>query len=85
MFNQKNVVKKDMSQISDLNDHSLIDSDDILNDLGCTTTVMVYKLAQVPPDISMTVSLDTKKWLLNERKRQQKHDKRMKKSFTSNN
>jgi hypothetical protein len=41
---------------------------------------MVYKLAQIPPEIWMTLPLEAKKWLLHERKRQQQHDK-MKKSL----
>jgi hypothetical protein len=31
---------------------------------------MVCKLAQIPPEIWMTLPLEAKKWLLNERKRQ---------------
>jgi hypothetical protein len=34
-------------------------------------TAMVCKLAQIPPEIWMTLPLESKKWLLNERKRQQ--------------
>jgi hypothetical protein len=42
---------------------------------------MVCKLAQIPPDIWMTLPLEVKKWLLNERKRQQQADDKMKKSL----
>jgi hypothetical protein len=42
---------------------------------------MVYKLAQIPPEIWMTLPLEAKKWLLNERKRQQQEDDKMKKSL----
>jgi hypothetical protein len=42
---------------------------------------MVCKLAQVPPEIWMTLPLEAKKWLLNERKRQQQEDDKMKKSL----
>jgi hypothetical protein len=34
-------------------------------------TAMVCKLTQIPPDIWMTLPLEDKKWLLNERKYQQ--------------
>jgi hypothetical protein len=42
---------------------------------------MVCKLAQIPPEIWMTVPLEAKKLLLNERKRQQQEDDKMKKSL----
>jgi hypothetical protein len=42
---------------------------------------MVCKLAQIPPKIWMTLPLEAKKWLLNERKRQQQEDDKMKKSL----
>jgi hypothetical protein len=42
---------------------------------------MVGKLVQMPPEIWMTLSLEDKKWLLNERKRQQQEDEEMKKSL----
>jgi hypothetical protein len=42
---------------------------------------MVCKLAQIPPEIWMTLSLEAKKWLLNERKFQQQEDDKMKKSL----
>jgi hypothetical protein len=38
---------------------------------------MVCKLAQIPPEIWMTLPLEAKKWLLNERKRQQQEDDKM--------
>ena len=44
---------------------------------------MVYKLAQVPPEIWMTLPLKAKKLLLNERKRQQQEDDSKKKSLIS--
>jgi hypothetical protein len=46
---------------------------------------MVCKLAQIPPEIWMTLSLEAKKWLLNERKRQQHKDDKMKKSLALSN
>jgi hypothetical protein len=42
---------------------------------------MVCKLAQIPPEICMTLPLEAKKWLLNERKRQQQEDDKTKKSL----
>jgi hypothetical protein len=42
---------------------------------------MVCKLAQIPPEIWMTLPLEAKNWLLNERKRQQQEDDKMKKSL----
>jgi hypothetical protein len=44
---------------------------------------MVCKLAQMPPEIWMTLPLVTKKCILNERKRQQQEDDKMKKSLAS--
>jgi hypothetical protein len=44
---------------------------------------MVCKLAQIPPEIWMTLPLEAKKWLLNERKRQQQEDEKIKKSLAS--
>jgi hypothetical protein len=44
---------------------------------------MVDKLAQVPPEIWMSLSLEAKIWLLNERKRQQQEDDKVKKSLTN--
>jgi hypothetical protein len=46
-----------------------------------TKTAMVCKLAQIPPEIGMTLPLEAKKWLLNERKHQQQEDDKMKKSL----
>jgi hypothetical protein len=42
---------------------------------------MVCKLAQITPEILMTLPLEAKKWLLSERKRQQQEDEKMKKSL----
>jgi hypothetical protein len=46
---------------------------------------MVCKLAQVPPEIWNSLSLEAKKWLFNERKRQQIEDDKLKKSSNSVN
>jgi hypothetical protein len=45
-----------------------------------TKTAMVFILAQISPDIWMTLPLEAKKWLLNEKIQQQEDDK-MKKSL----
>jgi hypothetical protein len=44
-------------------------------------SAMVCKLAQIPPEIWMTLPLESKEWLLNERKRQQQEDDKMKNSL----
>jgi hypothetical protein len=44
---------------------------------------MVCKLAQIPPEIWMTLPLEAKKWLLNKRKLQQQEDDKMMKSLSS--
>jgi prenyltransferase beta subunit len=43
---------------------------------------MICKLAQIPPEIWMTLPLEAKKWLLNERKCQKQEDDKMKKSLS---
>jgi hypothetical protein len=42
---------------------------------------MVCKLTQIPTEIRMILPLEAEKWLLNERKRQQQEDDKMKKSL----
>jgi hypothetical protein len=42
---------------------------------------MVCKLAQIPPDIWMTLPLEAEKWLFNERKRQPQEDDKSNKSL----
>jgi hypothetical protein len=44
---------------------------------------MVCKLAQVPPEIWITLSVEAKKWLLNEMKRQQQENKKKSKSLAA--
>jgi hypothetical protein len=46
-------------------------------------TAMVCKLTQVPPEIWNSLSLEAKKWLLNERNCQQQEDDKLKKSSDS--
>jgi hypothetical protein len=45
---------------------------------------MVCKLAQIPPEIWMTLPLEGKKRLLNERKHQKQEDNKIKKSLALN-
>jgi hypothetical protein len=45
-----------------------------------TKATMVCNLAQIPPEIWVTLPLEAMKWLLNERKRQQQEDDKMKNS-----
>jgi hypothetical protein len=50
-----------------------------------TKTAKVCKLAQIPPEIWMTLPFaEAKKWLLNERKCQQQEDDKIKKSLALN-
>jgi hypothetical protein len=42
---------------------------------------MVCKLTQISAEIWITLPLEAKKWLLNERKRQQQEDDKLKKSL----
>jgi hypothetical protein len=46
-------------------------------------TEMVCNLAQLPPEIWMTLPVEAKKWLLNEQKLQQQHDDNKKRSSSS--
>jgi hypothetical protein len=52
--------------------------------VSSSKTALVCKLAQVPPEIWMTLSLEAKKWPLNERKRQQQEKDKSKKSSDIN-
>jgi hypothetical protein len=45
---------------------------------------MVCKLAQLPPEIWTNLSLEAKKWLINERKHQQQEEDKSKKSSDTN-
>jgi hypothetical protein len=54
-------------------------SDEEVDISASLKTAMVCKLAQVPPEIWMTLSMEAKKWMLYERKRQQQEDDKMKK------
>jgi hypothetical protein len=45
-----------------------------IDTLPSSKTALMCKLALVPPEIWMTLSLEAKKWLLNERKQHQKEE-----------
>jgi hypothetical protein len=67
-------VKKFISQINEVKIQDSCSSDEESVAVPPTKTAMVCKLAQIPPEIWMTLPLEAKKWLLNQRKRQQQKD-----------
>jgi hypothetical protein len=64
-----------------INELQVQDSTNSDEELDALTPTMVCKLAQVPREIWMSLSLEAKKWLLNERKRQHQEDEKVKKSL----
>jgi hypothetical protein len=68
---KKDKVKKILALINKIQIQDSCSSDEESVTLPSTKTAMVCKLAQIPPEIWMTLPLEAKKWLLNERKRQQ--------------
>jgi hypothetical protein len=68
---KKDKVKKVLSIINEIQIQDSCSSDEESVAVPPTKTAMVCKLAQIPPEIWMTLPLEAKKWLLNERKRQQ--------------
>jgi hypothetical protein len=74
-------VKKVLALINEIQIQDSCSSDEESVAVSPTKTAMVCKLAQIPPEIWMTLPLEAKKWLLNERKRQQQEDDKMKKSL----
>jgi hypothetical protein len=71
---KKDKVKKVLTLINEIQIQDSCSSDEESTALLPTKTAMVCKLAQIPPDIWMTLPLEGKKWLLNERKHQQQED-----------
>jgi hypothetical protein len=63
-------VKKVLALINEIQIQDSCSSDEESLAVSPTKTAMVCKLAQIPPEIWMTLPLEAKKWLLNERKRQ---------------
>jgi hypothetical protein len=78
---KKDKFKKVLALINEIQIQDSCSSDEESTTVPPTKTTMVCKLAQIPPEIWMTVPLEAKKWLLNERKRQQQEDDKMKKSL----
>ena len=63
----------------------IISSDDELDIFPSSKSEMVCNWAQIPPEKWMTLPLEAKKWLLNERKCQQQQDDKVKKHLALNN
>jgi hypothetical protein len=72
---------KDERAINEIQIQDSCSSDEESATVPPTKTAMVCKLAQIPPEIWMTLPLEAKKWPLNERKRQQQEDDKIKKSL----
>jgi hypothetical protein len=67
---KKDKIKTGMALINELQLQDSTGSDEEVDVSTSSKTAMVCKLAQVPPEIWMTLSTEAEKWLLNERKRQ---------------
>jgi hypothetical protein len=78
---KKDKVKKVLALINHIQIQDSCSSDEQSVAVPSTKTAIVCKLAQIPPEIWMTLPLEAKKWLLNERKRQQQEDDKMKRSL----
>jgi hypothetical protein len=76
----KDKVKKVLALVNEIQIQDSCSSDEESLALPPTKTAKVCTLAQIPPEIWMTLPFEEKKWLLNERKRQQQaEDEKMKK------
>jgi hypothetical protein len=71
--------------INEFQIHDSGGSDEEVDVLTPTKTAMVCKLAQIPPKNWMTLSIEDKSWLLNERNRQKQEDDKRKNSLLNNN
>ena len=78
--NKKDQTKQVLALINELQIQDSTGIEDEVASQVSSKTAMVCNLAQVPPDILNSLSLEAKKWLLNERKRQQLEDDKLKKS-----
>jgi hypothetical protein len=78
---KKDKVKKVLALINEIQIQDSCSSDEESVTVPPTKTAMVCKLAQIPPEIWMTLPLEAKKWLLNERTHQNQEDDKMKKSL----
>jgi hypothetical protein len=79
---KKDAVKKVLALFNDSKSQAPNELDDEFSRLTLTKTAMVCKLTQITPDIWVTLPLEAKKWLLNERKRHQFEDEKAKKAAT---
>jgi hypothetical protein len=78
---KKDKVKNILALINEIQIQDSCSSDDESVSVPPNKTAMVCKLAQISPEIWMSLPLEAKKWLLNERKCQQQEDEKMKKSL----
>jgi hypothetical protein len=80
---KKNKVKKVLALINEIQFQiqDSCSSDEESVTVPPTKTAMVCKWSQIPPEIRMTLPLESKKYLLNERKRQQHEYDKMKMSL----
>jgi hypothetical protein len=78
---KKDKVKKVLALINKIQIQDSCSSDEDSVAVPPTKTAMVCKSAQIPPKIWMTLPLEAKKCLLNERKSQQQEDDKIKKGY----
>jgi hypothetical protein len=78
---KKDKVKQVLALINEIQIQDSCSSDEESIAVRPTKIAMLRKLAQIPPEIWMTLPLEAKTWLLNERKCQQQEDDKMKKSL----
>jgi hypothetical protein len=78
---KKDKVKNVLEIINKIQTQDSCSSDEESVAVPSNKTAMVCKLAHIQPEIWMTLPLEDKKWLLNERKLQQQEDDKMKKSL----
>jgi hypothetical protein len=78
-------VKKVLALINEMHIEESTESDEEQDIMTPSKTAMVCTLAQIPPEIWKSLSTDAKKWLLNERKRQQIEDDKLKRSLHLDN
>jgi hypothetical protein len=74
-------VKKVLALINEMHIQESSESNEEQDIMTSSKTAMVCKLVQIPPEIWKSLSTEAKKWLLNERKRQQIEDDKLKRSI----
>jgi hypothetical protein len=82
---KRDKVKKVLALINKMHIQESSESDEEQDIMTPSKTAMVCKLAQIPPEIWKSLSIDAMKWLLNERKRQQIKDDVLKSSLHLDN